>query len=229
MTKLSPKQEAIAEFFAHRSDDISRAAELLASDRYHEEGWLVTSCHIAALASSRYPDSPDRLAFTTFVRTYTREPTFWSQIDLLFFYQLSRSKFRDNRTYANFEPYPEIIRCLERHYGEQAAANPNPRFVPFEEILGRIEEARIPIPEGRNLRDWLGLFTIVEQLYRYVRSGSVHEWHFPFVTCLRQADGSTRFEPNHIITAERLIGEARALNTNLAEECAAKSLWPQAL
>ena len=177
MTNAAAKTEAIAAYFDRWERDIDKAERLIAGDEFHLEGCLVLSCHIGAVAAMRYPAKRDGEAYVEAVLAYSGEPEFWNQIDLLFLYQWPRSKLRNHGHYIALGRYDEVLRIVKARHGEEQELKFAQRFVNAEELTNCVLASHIENLEEAAFRAWLRLFSLSEELYRYVRCDAVHNCH----------------------------------------------------
>lgn len=219
----------IDEYFKRWGNDLDKAAELLANDRYYLEGMLVLSCYLGAFAAMRYPTVRDGEAYVRIVLEYSGKRAFFEQIDLLFFYQWPRSKLRDNGNYKGLKQHPELVEALKPAYGSINDIKEKTRYVSPSEFVAHVEAAAIPDFDEVNLREKLPLFSLAELLYRYLRCDAVHNAEFPFINEMTDMDEKVTYEHNHAITGVVLLETTRGVREGLWKECQTKTKWPHEL
>jgi hypothetical protein len=116
---MTVKREFIDAYFERWRTDLAKAKELLDTQHFHLEGWLVLSCHIGAFAAMRFPDSRDGEAYVQLVLEYSGRRQFYEQIDLLFLYQWPRSKLCNHGTCKALKQHAEIVAALVAIYGSE--------------------------------------------------------------------------------------------------------------
>lgn len=216
-------------YFERWDRDVQRAAELLASHRFLLEGILTLSCYLGAVAALRFPALPDGEAYIKVVLEYSGKRDFFEQIDLLFFYQWPRSKFRDHGQYKEFKNYTEIVEAIKKKYGSEENLNEKTRYVPHAEVVALVVAAKISAFDEQNFRSKLPLFSLAQILYRYLRCDAVHNADFPLLNESVDAEGKVTYKANHAITSDVLLETTKGVLGKLCEECLAKAKWPQEL
>src|SRR5882724_6756773 len=81
---MTAKADIVEAYFARWQDDLDRAKDLLADQKYYLEAWLVLSCYLGAFALLRFPTLRDTEAYKGVVLQYSDMKDFYEQIDLLF-------------------------------------------------------------------------------------------------------------------------------------------------
>ncbi len=190
------------------------------------------SCYVGALAVARFPGRSDKDAYKKIVNKYSGMKSLYNKVDLLFFYQWSRSSYRrskDKRSapYRKISGYSQIKRKIIGRFGNEQSIRDNPkrRYITIPTLLKLFD----PIPRGLNRRkiyEDIKLFTISEILYRYVRCHAVHENSFPLIRTVSCVNGTTRYEDGHLITGLRLLETVENIVNNLKKECLSKSKFP---
>jgi hypothetical protein len=226
---MNDKAFFIDEYFKRWESDLNKAEELLANNRYYLEGILVLSCYLGSFAAMRYGALRDGEAYVKVVLEYSDKRTFFEQIDLLFFYQWSRSKFKENGSYTDLKQYSEIVDALKSVYGCEDTIKDKTRYILPEEFVGHVKSATIPGFDERNLRQKLHLFSLAELLYRYLRCDAVHNADFPFINETVDIKGNVTYEHNHAITGQVLLESTRSVWETIWKECQAKNKWPYEL
>jgi hypothetical protein len=222
---LEAKREFIRSYFRERRGQLGRVDKLIHQNEYLFEGILVLCCHIASYAALRFPSlREDREAYQQVVLKYSGKRAFYEKIDLLFLYQWPRSVFRDHGGYKGFKNYVEVKTILASKFGDENNIQTRGRYVAKSAILRHVLSNPFPGLDRENLKFSLSLFSLGEQLYRYLRSFAVHNFRFPFLN--RVGD---KYVPNHIITPEVLFDTAKNILTNLEKECLQKSKFPEQL
>ena len=154
---------------------------------------------------------------------------FFEKIDLLFFYQWPRSKFRDKGSYKALKQHSEIVEALKPVYGSEDDLKAKTRYISPVDFVTHVQSAAIPDFDELNFREKLPLFSLAEMLYRYLRCDAVHNAEFPFINELTDMDGNVTYEDNHAITGAVLLETTRAVWEALWKECQAKAKWPHEL
>ena len=226
---MSEKTFFIDAYFEQWNKDVLKSAELLTSSRFYLESILVLSCYIGAFASMRFPSLKDGEAYVKVVLEYSGKRDFFEQIDLLFLYQLSRSKLRDNGNFKSLKNHTEIVEALTKVYGTEEDIKKETRYVSPADVTAFLLAAAIPCFDNHNFQEKLPLFSLAELFYRYLRCDAVHNADFPFVNIGRDIDGNTTYEHNHIITGQVLFETTQDVRKQLWEECRAKEKWPYEL
>jgi hypothetical protein len=226
---MSGKLPYIEAYFQRWQDDLVRAGELLHIPRFYLEAWLVLSCYIGAFGAMRFHSMRDGESYVKIIFDYSGKRTFYEQLDLLFLYQWPRSKLRDHGTYKSFTQHADVVAALQRIYGSENELKPETRYVDQSAALSQVLVARMPVLDEGNVRRSLPLFSLAEQLYRFVRCDAVHNAEFPFINKVYLSDGNIRYQDNHAITGAVLFDTASGILQNLSHECAAKEKWPHEL
>jgi hypothetical protein len=224
---IEAKREFIRAYFEERRRQLDRAGKLIRQNEYLFEGVLVLCCHIASYAVLRFPllsKLSDRKAFKEVVLKYSGKRALYEKIDLLFLYQWQRSHFRGEKAYKNFKNYPDVKKILVSRFGDESELQDQKRYAPKTAILRKALANPFLGLEKENLRRSLPLFSVGEQLYRYLRSFAVHNFRFPFLS--RVGD---KYVPNHIITPDVLFETAKSILNNLESECLAEGKFPEQL
>lgn len=209
------KLQFIEAYFEGRQDDLARAGELLKMPRFHLEAWLVLSCYICALGAMRYPTLLDGKAYVKIVLDYSDKRQFYEQIDLLFLFQWPDPKLRNHGTYKLFTQHADVVAALQRIYGSVNDLMPGTRYAEQSKLLSQVLAAGIPSLDETNVRKSLPLFSLAEQLYRYVRCDAVHSAEFQFVNKIYHLDGSMTYRDNHAITGAVLFDTVSGILRNL--------------
>lgn len=226
---MTPKALFVEEYFKRWRADIEKAEELLANQRYYLESLLVLSCYVGAFASMRFPTLRDGEAYVKVVLEYSGKREFYEQIDLLFLCQWPRSKLRDHGDYKSLKNHAEIVAVLNGLYGSEEDIKAGTRYLSPSRLISEVVAAAIPDFDEQNFRERLALFSLAEQLYRYVRCDAVHNAQFPFVNRAVTADGNTVYRHNHAITGQVLCETTLSVLNNLRDECLTKGKWPHEL
>lgn len=226
---MTAKTLFMEEYFKHWHEDIEKAGELLGNQRYYLECWLVLSCYVGAFASMRFPTLQDSAAYVKAVLEYSGKREFYEQIDLLFLCQWPRSKLREHGTYKMLKNHEEIVKVLNKLYGSEEDIKAEIRYLSPSKLISDLVAAAIPNFDEKNFRDGLPLFSLAEQLYRYVRCDAVHNAKFPFVDKATTADGNTVYRDNHAITGQVLLETTLGVLSNLRDECLTNHKWPHEL
>ena len=226
---MTAKTLFMEEYFKQWREDIEKAGELLANQRYYLESLLVLSCYVGAFASMRFPTLQDCAAYVKAVLEYSGKREFYEQIDLLFLCQWPKSKLREHGTYKMLKNHEEIVKVLNKLYGSEEDIKAGIRYLSPSKLISDVVAAAIPNFDEKNFRDGLPLFSLAEQLYRYVRCDAVHNAKFPFVSKATTTDGSTVYRDNHAITGQVIFETTLGVLSNLRVECLAKHKWPHEL
>jgi hypothetical protein len=226
---MSAKLEFIEAYFKRWNADLAKARELLEIPRFHLEAWLILSCYIGAFASLRFPSMRDGEAFVRMVLEYSGKREFYEQVDLLFLFQWPRSKLHANGMYKSMKQHTEVVAVLERIYGSEGELKSKTRYVEQATLVTQILATAIPGFDEANFRKHLPLFSLAEQLYRYVRCDAVHNADFPLLNEVAHVDGSITYKHNHAITSNVLYETASGIFSNLHKECATQEKWPHEL
>ena len=224
---LEAKRRFIEAYFDERKRQLDRANKLIRQNEYLFEGVLVLCCHIASYAALRFPvltNHSDRRAFKEVVLKYGGKRAFYEKIDLLFLYQWQRSHFRGERAYEKFKNYTSVKKILVSRFGDENAIQDKKRYVARSAILTNVLGNPFPGLDKENIKRSLPLFSVGEQLYRYLRSFAVHNFRFPFLS--RHGD---KYVPNHIITPDVLFQTAKNILSNLERECLREARFPSQL
>ncbi len=224
-SELQSKRESIRAYFQERKRQLDRANKLIHQSEYLFEGILVLCCHIASYAALRFPRlKQDREAYKQIVLNYSGRRAFYEKIDLLFLYQWPHSVFRSHDVYKRFKNYKDVKRILVSKFGDENGIQNGKRYVAQSTIIKHVLANPFPGLDKENLKRSLSLYSVGEQLYRYLRSFAVHNFRFPFLNRV-----GNRYVPNHIITPEVLFKTAENTLTNLEKECLGKAKFPDQL
>jgi hypothetical protein len=225
---MSDKIFFIDEYFKQWEKNIEKAEELLENHnrRYHLEGILVLSCYLGAFAASRFPTLRDGEAYVKVVLDYSGKREFFEQIDLLFFYQWPRSKFRDNGNYKSLRQHGQIVEVLKRYYGTEADIKSGTRYISPDKLIENVLKASILVFDEQNFCEKLPLFSLVELLYRYLRCDAVHNYDFPLINEGVTVNGNVIYDHYHAINDKILLETTKSILKALWNECKTKEKFP---
>jgi len=218
---IRAKKATIGNYFEHLGKALNKAAALLDHPGFFFEAILVLLCHIGSYARLRFPKPcPDYMSYRRIVLEYSGQQRLYEKIDLLFLYQWRDSDVGNMNRYKRFRNYSDVKTILESHFGDQNAITQRKRFVTQDSIIKRVQIAGLPGLDMNNLKKSLPLFSVVEELYLYMRCPAVHTMRFPFWAA--QAHG------NHALTSDNytLLRTARSILRNLKKECLRKAKFP---
>jgi hypothetical protein len=222
---LDAKREFLRDYFQERQRQLHRAKQLIRQREYLFEGILVLCCHIASYAALRFPRlRRDRDAFKKIVFKYSNKRAFYEKIDLFFLYQWPGSAFKNHGDYKGFRNYREVKRILVSKFGDENRIQNGRRYVAQSTIMKHIISNPFHGFDRDNLKRSLPLFSLSEELYRYLRSFAVHNFRFPF---LNRVNGE--YVANHVITPDVLSETAQNILSNLETECVKKAKFPEQL
>lgn len=216
---LDAKKEAIRDYFDERRKQLARARKLIDQEKYFLEGILVLCCHIGSFAALRFPCWLDNERFKEILLRYSGKRSVYEKVDLLFLYQWPRSEFRKHGGYMAFKNYAQVKKVLVSKCGDENAIWTGKRFVTQASIIRRLLASRFPGLDTENLKSSLPLFSVAEQMYRYLRSSAVHNVRFPLVS-------RPGYQTGHLITKELLSETAENIISNLENECLRKAKLP---
>jgi hypothetical protein len=224
---LTEKVDIIRDYFEGWQENLARVKSLMDDSKYYFEAWLVLSCCVGAFGSLRYPEGRgDSEKYKTVVREYSGKRDFYEQIDLLFFLQWPRSKFRTDKNYRKLKNHAELSKVIAATYGEEDQIKSSTRYVSPQTFVTSVDRAPFPHYDRQNLLQHIHLFSLCEMLYHYGRCPAVHNVRFPFVTRVTSVSRSVRHEDNHAITGPVLLETSQNILGNLSKECMDKSQWP---
>jgi hypothetical protein len=226
---MNDKSEFIKFYFKDLHQSLSKCKSLLAQKDYYLEAILLLSCYIGAFSSLRYPDIKfDGEKYKKIVLDYSGMKDLYEEIDLLFFYQWSKSDFQNHGEYKKLKDYSDIVAILEKKYGDTDKVKEGTRYISQREFIDYVLSQSSSL-DSNNLRTYLPLFSLAEILYRYLRCYAVHNVLFPFVNKGQTDDGSITYEDNHKITSDIIMKTAENILNNLKKECLDSGKWPHEL
>lgn len=224
---MSGKVDYVKEYFASWKEDLQRTNQLLSQQTYYLEGILVLSCHVGALGSLRFPTLQDNEAYKRVVLEYSGKRGFYEQIDLLFFLQWPRSELRTHPSYGSLKNHADIAKIVQDKFGDEEHIKAVPeRYIERQAFLDLVSVKPFVGFDKKNLEGHLPLFSLCEQLYRYLRCHAVHNLHFPFVNRVHVMGNAIRYDDNHAITGKILYETVNTILENLEQECVKAGKWP---
>ncbi len=226
---MKDKNQFIELYFKDLKESLNKCKTLLSQKEYYLEAILLLSCYIGAFSSLRYANIKwDGEKYKKVVLHYSGMKDLYEEIDLLFFYQWPTSDFKNNGEYLKLKDHNDIVKILEKKYGDVTSVKENTRYISPTEFINYVLSQSSSL-DCNNLRTYLPLFSLVEILYRYLRCYAVHNVSFPFVNKGQDDEGKITYEDNHKITGNIILETTENIFSNLEKECLDNSKWPYEL
>ncbi len=227
----SDKSHLLQCYFEELENAQLRATELYSSNKFHLEGITILMCHIAAISKARYPQFKDWAAFKKLVEHYSGFYDIFENIDLLFFYQWSRSKLANDKEYSKLNNYQEIVLIFQTELGTEEQIKDCPiRYQKRGDLLNLLLSANLLNFDRDNFVEYIELFSNNQIFYEYARCEAVHNNDFPLINIgVTFPDMQRTYTHNHQVTGEIIKDSLIGIVANLKKECLANNKWPQEL